>query len=64
MRGQLASSLTLALLLEPLLLHKTLVLLLLLEGLGRSLKLLSSRLCSHLCLLLLLFLEITGTCLA
>jgi hypothetical protein len=58
--GQLASPLALALLLECLSFHTTLFLLLLLEEIGSSLKLLSRRSCSYLSLLLLLLFKLTS----
>jgi hypothetical protein len=63
-RGQLASPLALALLLERLSFHITLLLLLLLEELGISLKLLSRRSCSYLNLLLLWLFMLTSPGLA
>jgi hypothetical protein len=63
-RGQLASPLALALLLECLSFHTTLFLLLLLEDLGSSLKLLSRRSCSYLSLLLLLLFNLMSPGLA
>jgi hypothetical protein len=57
--SQLSSPLALALLLEPLLLHTTLILLLFLEELQGSLKLLLGSFCSSFSLLLLLFFNLT-----